>query len=126
MAGNSTIKRVSLFTISAFYIFAGVNHFINPEFYLPLIPPYFPFHEAINLGSGVLEIVLGMGVLISRFRRLVAFAIIAMLICFIPSHVYFIQQGGCLGDLCVAEWVGYVRLYVIHPILILWAYWHKD
>lgn len=126
MAGNSLINKASLFGMAVFYMFAGANHFINPEFYLPLIPPYFPFPEAINLGSGVLEIVFGIGILIPRFRRFVAFAIIAMLICFIPSHVYFIQQGACVGDLCVSEWVGYARLYVIHPLLILWAYWHRD
>jgi hypothetical protein len=47
-----------------------------------------------------------------------------MLICFIPSHVYFIQVGSCIeGVLCAPEWMGWLRLLLFHPILLYWAFW---
>lgn len=52
--------------LGGFYIVAGFNHFINPEFYLALIPPYLPFHELINVLSGVIEVGLGIGVLVEK------------------------------------------------------------
>lgn len=111
------------YALSVFFIFAGTNHFINPEFYLPLIPDYLPLHEWINWISGVLEILFGIGLFFSRYKKMAAWGIIALLIVFIPSHVYFIQIGSCISEgLCVPEWVGWIRLILIHPLLILWAY----
>lgn len=108
---------------SFFYIIAGVNHFVNPEFYLDLIPPFVPAHGAVNLISGLVEIAFGTGLLFRRTRQWAAFGIIAMLIAFIPSHIYFIQIGGCVDNgLCAPLWVGWIRLLVIHPLLIWWAW----
>jgi uncharacterized membrane protein len=111
-------------TLFAFYVAGGVNHFVNPQFYLPLIPPYLPYPEWINVLAGVAEILLGIGVLFFRTRVVSARLIVLMLVAFIPSHVYFIQVGSCVeGVLCVSEVVGWIRLLVIHPILIFWAFW---
>lgn len=121
--GNYLNSRWSVRMMAIFYIIAGFNHFINPEFYLPLIPPAFPKPEWINYGSGMVEIFLGIGVYLPKTRKFAAYAVVLMLVAFIPSHVYFIQIGSCIGEgLCVAEWIGWVRLLLIHPILIFWAW----
>ncbi|QYH38513.1 DoxX family membrane protein [Algoriphagus sp. NBT04N3] len=119
------LKRYSLFVLSGFYIFAGINHFLNPEFYLPLIPDYFSNAEFINVMAGLAEIILGIGLLIKKVRRLAIIGIVLMLLAFIPSHVYFIQKGSCIdGGLCVSNWIGWIRLVIIHPILIAWPLWY--
>lgn len=116
------LKKINLFLLAGFYVFAGVNHFINPEFYYGLIPEYLPFHEAINIISGIAEITLGFGVLFEHTRKWASIGLVLMLIAFIPAHVYFLQIGSCIeGGLCVAEWVGWVRLLIIHPLLIWWT-----
>ncbi len=120
------MKKLSLYLMAAFYAYAGANHFINPEFYGPLIPDYLPFPEFINSLSGILEIVAAMGLLFWKTRRWSVFLILAMLIAFIPSHIYFIQIGSCVPDgLCIPFWGAWIRLLVVHPILMLWAYWHR-
>ena len=117
------MKRVSLIIQAIFYLFAGINHFIDPEFYLPLIPPYFILPEVINVLAGIIEIGLGIGLLLQPMRKIASNLIIVMLVAFIPSHVYFIQIGSCIPDgLCVPEWIGWIRLIVIHPLLIWWAW----
>ena len=121
------IKKVSLYIQVGFYLFAGVNHFIDPEFYLDLIPDYLPAHDFINQLSGIIEIVFGIGLFFKGSRKFSALGIIVMLLAFIPSHVYFIQIGSCVeGGLCVSEWVGWLRLILIHPLLILWAWYHRN
>lgn len=111
-----------------FYFMAGVNHFIHPEFYLPLIPSYLPETELINWLSGVLEILLAVGVAIPRFRKTSVVLIILMLIAFIPSHVFFIQEGACMNEqsLCTPMWVAWLRLIVIHPLFVLWAWFVRE
>ena len=116
------LKKLNLFLLSGFYVFAGVNHFINPQFYYDLIPDYLPFHELINVVSGLAEIILGIGVIFQKTRKWSRYLLVTMLISFIPAHIYFIQIGSCVeGGMCVSEWIGWVRLLIIHPLLIWWA-----
>ena len=122
MGFKITLHNASRNVLGLFFVLAGINHFYNPEFYLPLIPSYFGYPVLLNILSGLLEVVFGMFVLISSFKKYGAVGIILLLLIFIPSHVYFIQIGGCISDgLCVPMWLAWIRLLVIHPLLILWA-----
>lgn len=117
-------KKVLIHGLAYFYVAAGLNHFISPDFYLPLIPPFFSYPEWINLLSGLAEVLLGLGVLYRPTRSRAGLGVVLLLLAFIPSHVYFIQVGSCIeNNLCVQEWIGWLRLLFIHPILIYWAYW---
>ena len=119
--------KISLLLQAGFYILGGINHFVNPEFYLELIPPYFVYLNEINIMAGICGILLGLGLLYPPTRKYAAIGIMLMLIAFIPSHIYFIQIGGCVdGGLCAPEWVGWFRLLIIHPLLIWWAWSVKD
>jgi uncharacterized membrane protein len=120
---NAIMKRWSIVLLGIFYLFAGANHFWHPDFYYPLIPDYLPQPLLINYASGVLEILLGTGVLYNNTRKYACYGIIALLLLFIPSHVWFIQKGGCMSEsFCVPVWVAWVRLLLVHPLLMYWAY----
>lgn len=119
------VDLIKLFRILliAFYAFAGTYHFINPEFYLDLIPNYLLYPYAIKYVSGVFEILLAVGVAIPKTRLLAVKGIIVLLILIIPSHVYFIQIGSCVETaFCVSPWIAWLRLLVVHPLLLLWAW----
>lgn len=117
-------KKVVIHGLAYFYLAAGINHFISPDFYLPLIPLFFSKPELINVLAGIAEFLLGLGVLYYPTRRRAGFGIVLLLIAFVPSHIYFIQIGSCVaGGLCVPLWLGWIRLVLIHPILIFWGYW---
>jgi uncharacterized membrane protein len=121
------ITKILLYILSIFYVAAGMNHFWNPKFYIPLIPDYLPNHQLINIVSGLTEIILGFGVLFPGIRKISCLGIIALLIFFILSHIHLIRLGGCAGEsLCVPAWVAWMRLIVIHPILIYWAYSYRN
>lgn len=118
------VQKFLIYCMGYFYLVAGVNHFVTPDFYIPLIPPFFTNPEWINILSGVAEVLLGLGVLYLPTRKRAAWGIFGLLLCFIPSHVYFIQIGSCIeGGLCAPEWVGWFRLLVVHPLLLFWAFW---
>lgn len=110
-----------------FYAVAGLNHFINPQFYLPLIPKYLPYPEGINGVSGFLELLFALGVAIPAYRTKAIWGILILLVLFIPSHVFFIQSGACIqaDSLCTPLWVAWIRLFPIHPLLMLWAWYVK-
>lgn len=106
-----------------FMVLAGINHFLSPEFYIALIPKYLPNHGLINVISGILEIILALGMLLNKGRIYFAYGLILLLVAFIPSHIHFIQLGGCVDSgLCTPLWVAHLRLWLIHPLLITWVW----
>ena len=118
-------KKFSLVILIVFYVLAGVNHFWHPESYYGLIPPYLPYPQLINIASGIFEIFFGLLLLMPATRKAAAFGIIALLVLFIPAHIYMIQLGGCVSVfLCVPAWVAWLRLFPLQFILIAWARWH--
>jgi uncharacterized membrane protein len=105
--------------VASFFILAGLNHFRDPAFYFELIPPVFSFPKEINLVSGSLEILGGTGYLYERTRKKAAFLLITLLVLFVPSHIHFIQIGSCVEkSLCVPPWMSWLRLLIIHPLII--------
>ena len=120
-------QKISLWILVIFFVIAGALHFINPQAYYPLIPNYIPLPKLINFISGGLEVILGGAMLSARFRPHAGWGLIALMLLFIPSHVHFIQQGGCIEDaLCFPQWVAWVRLIIIHPLLIAWIWYCKN
>ncbi|MEO5888613.1 MAG: MauE/DoxX family redox-associated membrane protein [Ferruginibacter sp.] len=121
------IKRISLLLMAVLYIGAGINHFIHPDNYLLIIPPYMPWHSFINIASGVMEIVFGALLLFSKTRSLAAYGIIILLILFIPAHIFMIQKDGCMSaTMCIPAWAAWVRLFPLQFVLIWWAWGNRN
>ena len=59
-------NKTTIYTMSLFYINVGVKHFIDPDWFLFIIPPYLTFIglELVYL-SGIFEITLGILILFS-------------------------------------------------------------
>jgi uncharacterized membrane protein len=119
------MQQIALYTMAAFYFVAGLNHFLNARFYMPLIPAYLStWSNPINLISGIAEIALAIGLLFDATRVWSVYGIILMLVAFIPSHVWMIQQGHFkLGKIRITPLIAWLRLLVIHPLLMIWAWW---
>lgn len=123
--GLDKFKLLLFWGLVAFMLFAGINHFWHPEFYLPLIPPYIPMHEEVNILAGFAEVALAIGLIVKSTRQWASWGLVLLMLAFIPSHIYFIQLGGCVenGWLCTSSAVAWLRLVLIHPLLIWWMYW---
>lgn len=119
------LKKALLILMILFYIFAGYNHFANPAFYSPIIPPYLSqWSNTVNTLSGIIEIALALFLIPHGTRKAAAWGIFFMLIAFIPSHIYFIQKGNFqLGSIEITPMIAWFRLLVVHPILLLWAWY---
>ncbi len=119
------LKKALLIIMILFYILAGYNHFVNPTFYYPIIPPYLSqWSKTLNTLSGIIEITLALFLIPHGTRKTAAWGIFIMLIAFIPSHIYFIQKGNFqLGSIEITPMIAWFRLLVIHPVLLLWAWY---
>ena len=114
-------KRVTAYLMGAFYVFAGVSHFTNAEFFISIVPDYLPWPEALVYISGVAEIICGILLFIPQTRVLGAWLTIALLIAVFPANVHTALHP---EEFDFAPPVGhYIRL-PIQGLLILWAYWY--
>jgi len=113
----TTIQQISLYVMAFLYFGAGVNHFINPKFYLNIMPKFFPIPNLLNQISGVAEITLAVGLLFASTRPISAYLIIAMLISFFAIHLTHLFQpprgaeGYKYGFLVVRFFLQFVLIY---------------
>ncbi len=63
-------KIILKWILSAAMVLAGINHFLNADFYLRMMPPILPQHLFLIYLSGIFEIALGVLLLIPKFTRL--------------------------------------------------------
>lgn len=117
---RALLKSVSRWVLAIFMIGAGMMHFVRPEFYLKIMPPYLPWHEELVFISGVCEVALGVMLLIPRLSPLAAWGLIALLIAVFPANIHVYLNPEILP---APPWVHLLRL-PLQGVLILWAWWH--
>ncbi len=117
----TTAKTLTLVLFGVFFIGAGANHFINPDFYMRMMPAYLPWHSGLVMLSGVAEIALGALLLIPRFQVMAAWGLIALLIAVFPANVNMTMHPELYPT--IAQTALWIRL-PIQGLLIAWAYWY--
>ena len=115
------LRTVSRFVMAAFYVLAGVNHFLHPAVYLKIMPPYLPWHRPLVELSGACEIGLGLLLLAPRWTRWASWGLIALLIAVFPANVHMAIHPELYPGIPVAAL--WARL-PLQAVLIAWAYWH--
>ena len=118
----STAQRIGLAIAAIFYIGAGSLHFIKPEPYLRLMPPYIPWHLFMVRASGVFEILGGLGLLVPRTRRAAVWGLVALLIAVFPANIYMPTNPLEAGAASIAPAIRWGRL-ALQPLLIWWVLW---
>ena len=115
------LKIVLKYLICVFFLLAGINHFINPDFYLKIMPPYLPWHLFLVYLSGFFEIALGGMILVPALTRVAAWGLIALLIAVFPANIHMALNPHLYPDISpIALWL---RL-PLQGVLLAWAYWY--
>jgi uncharacterized membrane protein len=117
------LKLILKYLLGVFFALAGLNHFINPAFYLNIMPPYLPWHAFLVYLSGFFEVLFGILVLLSKYRRVGAWGIIAVLIAVTPANVHMALHPQLYPE--IRPFFLWLRL-PLQLVLIAWAYWYTD
>ena len=108
--------------MSLFYIYAGVKHFSESDYFLKIMPPYISYHLELVYISGAFEILLGIMLIFNKTRYMACWGLILLLIAIFPANIYLAQTNGNLLD--ISPIVAWGRL-PFQAIFIGIAYWHS-
>ncbi len=118
----SRAQQLSLIAATIFYVVAGALHFIKPDIYLRIVPPYIPWHLSVVRASGALELLGGLGLLFPRTRRAAAWGLTALLVAVFPANIYMATNPFEAGAASIAPPIRWGRL-AVQPLLIVWLLW---
>ena len=118
------IKYISIYSLGLGYLMVGINHFLDPDFFLNIMPPYLPWHLELVYLSGAFEVVMGLSLMIPKLRTYAAWGTILLLIAVYPANIYLAFNEAPQKALEISPFLAsWVRL-PIQFILIALAYWH--
>ena len=123
MSTKGKLQKSILIVISSiFYSIVGIKHFIEPDYFLSIIPPYLPFHIELVYISGFFEILFGLMILFPKYRYYGAIGLILLLIAVFPANIYLAQSKEAQEAIGTSQQIAIWRL-PIQGILIWIAYW---
>ena len=117
----SELKILLLYAMAFFYIANGLNHFVNQNFYMGIMPPKILWPRPIVILSGAAEILLGAMLLIPSLSQLASWGIIVLLILIFPANLHMAFNTELYSH--YRPLMLYIRL-PLQLVFIVWAYWY--
>ncbi len=114
------VRIIMKWILGIAFALAGSNHFINPDFYQNIMPPYLPWHLFLVYLSGILEIGLGILLLIPKSQRVAAWGLILLLLGVFPANIHMALNTELYPEL--SPLALFLRL-PIQFVIIAWAFW---
>ena len=112
-----------LYAMSAMYILAGIMHFVKPKMYIRIMPRYLSNHKTLVYASGIVEIVLGIGLCFPETKNLSIYGIIGMLVIFLLVHFYMLS--GEKASAGIPKWILILRIPMQFG-LMFWAWYYMQ
>lgn len=104
------------------FIFTGVSHFLMPDTFMQLMPPFIPAPLLMIYISGVFEILGGIGLTIAKTKRLASYGLILLLLAVFPANIYVALENIQLGGFMNYSFYQWLRL-PLQFVLIWWIWW---
>lgn len=120
----SLFKKITIYFMSSAYIYVGMRHFIDPDFFLAIMPDYLPFHQEAVYISGFFEILLGGMLLFQKSRKVAGWGLIVLLIAVFPANIYLAQNEAAQQAIDISQTAAIVRL-PFQALFIGIAFWHQ-
>jgi uncharacterized membrane protein len=79
------------------FILAGALHFVSPETYERIMPPYLPLHRELVYLSGALEMLGGLGLFPGRTRPAAGYGLILLLFAVWPANLQMLLDVRAAG-----------------------------
>ena len=117
-------KLLTIYVMSFMYVFIGIRHFTNPQYFLDIVPPQLPFKLFLVYLTGLIEIVGGVAILLPKTRKAGAYLLIFLLVSVFPANIYLYVSETPQSLLGISKMDALIRMPFQTPLILL-AYWHS-
>ncbi len=118
------IKLFTIYFMSIAYTYVGIRHFIDPDFFLAIMPNYFSLHLFFVYLTGLMEVVFGVLLVFRKTRKIGAYGLIVLLVIVFPANIHLVQSELSQSILDVTKEQSLIRL-PFQGLFLLLAYWHS-
>ena len=81
------ITKVLIYVYVLFFVGAGLNHFLNPQFYDAIVPSFIPYPRFVHQFTGILEILIPI-LFLTKYRKEAAVMMIILLVILYGANLY--------------------------------------
>ena len=81
------ITKVLIYVYVLFFVGAGLNHFLNPQFYDAIVPSFIPYPRFVHQFTGILEILIPL-LFLTKYRKEAAIMMIILLVILYGANLY--------------------------------------
>lgn len=85
------LKRAGLAFTFIWFLVGGIGHFVLPDFFVSICPPWVPRPLAVVYASGVVEIALALQLIPARTRSMAGYALLALIAAVTPVHIWMLM-----------------------------------
>jgi uncharacterized membrane protein len=104
------------------FIWIGIQHFVDPSWFEPIVPEVLGNARFWVLVSGVFEIALGLAIMFPKFRKIGSLGIAAMLVVLYWANLNMWINGIAIGGTKLPL-IGHIIRGIIQFLLIMVALW---
>ena len=117
-------KPFTIYVMSIMYIFIGIRHFTDPQYFLDIVPPQLPFKLFLVYLTGLIEVVGGGAILLPKTRKAGAYLLIFLLVSVFPANIYLYVSETPQNLLGISKMDALIRMPFQIPLILL-AFWHS-
>ena len=111
--------------VFAWFFIGGVCHFLIPEPFVRIVPPYVPYAWAVVYISGAFELLGAFGIMIPRWRSLAGYCLMLLTAVVTLGNVQMYQHPDLFPS--IPHWALVLRFPVqVVLILIIWRTTRPD
>jgi uncharacterized membrane protein len=108
--------------LSLMLVFTGVSHFtFMKDDFVRMMPPSIPWPRALVYFTGICELAGAVGLLLSEFRRIAAYALIAFFLAVLPANIHAARVGVTLrGKPATSLWLR-IPVQILFIAIAFWS-----
>ena len=115
------MRAFSRTLLGSVFVVAGTLHFVSPETYERIMPPYLPLHRELVYLSGALEIAGGLGLFPEHTRSAAGLGLVLLLVAVWPANLQMLLDARATGK--PTWWLALLWLRLpLQVLLIAWVW----
>ena len=117
-------KLLTIYVMSIMYVFIGIRHFTDPQYFLDIVPPQLPSKLFLVYFTGLIEIVGGAAILSPKTRKAGAYLLIFLLVSVFPANIYLYVSETPQSLLGISHKDALISMPFQIPLILL-SFWHS-